>query len=87
MSTTATAGPAAAHARREAWMRKVLRAEIRALPAGGRIAVVCGAWHAPALVELGPARPQEVRQRAPGGRGAAGGLRHGTGSGGSRPRW
>ncbi|WP_425308029.1 DUF5682 family protein [Ammonicoccus fulvus] len=32
--------------RREAHMRKVLRAELRA---GHRVAVVCGAWHAPAL--------------------------------------
>lgn len=38
-----------ANARREAWMRKVLRAEIKAAP-DARIAVVCGAWHAPALV-------------------------------------
>ena len=30
-------------------MRKVLRAEIKAAPEA-RIAVVCGAWHAPALV-------------------------------------
>ena len=37
------------NARREAWMRKVLRAEIKAAP-DARIAVVCGAWHAPALV-------------------------------------
>lgn len=32
--------------RREAHMRKVLRAELKA---GHRVAVVCGAWHAPAL--------------------------------------
>jgi len=32
--------------RREAWMRKVLRAELRK---GHRVAVVCGAWHVPAL--------------------------------------
>ncbi|NPD04375.1 hypothetical protein HN031_06695 [Nocardioides sp. zg-1308] len=38
-----------ANARREAWMRKVLRAEIKSAPEA-RIAVVCGAWHAPALV-------------------------------------
>ena len=38
-----------ANARREAWMRKVLRAELKAAP-DARIAVVCGAWHAPALV-------------------------------------
>ena len=35
--------------RREAWMRKVLRAAIKDQPEA-RIAVVCGAWHAPALV-------------------------------------
>lgn len=40
------------NARREAWMRKVLRAEIKAAP-DARIAVVCGAWHAPALVPAG----------------------------------
>ena len=37
------------NARREQWMRRVLRAEIKAAPEA-RIAVVCGAWHAPALV-------------------------------------
>jgi hypothetical protein len=37
------------NSRREAWMRKVLRAEIKAAP-DARIAVVCGAWHAPALM-------------------------------------
>ncbi len=36
------------NARREQWMRKVLRAEVRAAPEA-RIAVVCGAWHAPVL--------------------------------------
>jgi hypothetical protein len=40
-----------AEARREAWreayMRKVLRAALR--ETGGTVAVVCGAWHAPAL--------------------------------------
>jgi hypothetical protein len=34
-------------ARREAHMRKVLRAALR--ETGGTVAVVCGAWHAPAL--------------------------------------
>ncbi|MDF8264866.1 DUF5682 family protein [Luteipulveratus flavus] len=37
------------NARREAWMRKVIRAAIKEAPQA-RIAVVCGAWHAPALV-------------------------------------
>ncbi|CAA9404619.1 MAG: FIG01121542: hypothetical protein [uncultured Nocardioides sp.] len=35
--------------RREAWMRKVLRAAVKEQP-DARTAVVCGAWHAPALV-------------------------------------
>ena len=40
--------------RREAYMRKVLRAELKA--GRERIAVVCGAWHAPALTgKLPPA--------------------------------
>ncbi|WP_104105436.1 DUF5682 family protein [Nocardioides sp. 616] len=38
------------NARREAYMRKILRAELKALDPQQRIAVVCGAWHAPALV-------------------------------------
>ncbi|RYB93951.1 hypothetical protein EUA93_06030 [Nocardioides oleivorans] len=37
------------NARREAWMRRILRAAIKEAPQD-RIAVVCGAWHAPALV-------------------------------------
>jgi hypothetical protein len=42
-------------ARREAHMRQAIR---RALKEGHeRVAVVCGAWHAPALAELGPAKP------------------------------
>jgi len=36
---------------REAAMRKVIRATLRGGP--GRVAVVCGAWHAPALVPQG----------------------------------
>ncbi len=40
-------------ARREAAMRRHIRA---AEKAHDRVAVVCGAWHAPALVERGPAR-------------------------------
>ncbi|MEI7771330.1 MAG: DUF5682 family protein, partial [Chloroflexales bacterium] len=43
--------PEPSEARREAWMRKSIRA---ALAEGfGRVAVVCGAWHGPALVDLG----------------------------------
>ena len=41
-------------ARREAAMRQHIRA---AEKTHGRVAVVCGAWHAPALIERGPARP------------------------------
>ena len=41
--------------RREAWMRQVLRRTLRAGTA--RVAVVCGAWHVPALATLGPAAP------------------------------
>ena len=40
-------------ARREAHMRQAIRAAIR--DGHERVAVVCGAWHAPALAELGPA--------------------------------
>jgi hypothetical protein len=43
--------PEPVEARREAWMRQTIRA---ALAAGAqRVAVVCGAWHGPALVDLG----------------------------------
>jgi Family of unknown function (DUF5682) len=41
-------------ARREASMRQGIRA---AEKTHARVAVVCGAWHAPALLERGPARP------------------------------
>ncbi|WP_395727474.1 DUF5682 family protein [Nakamurella sp.] len=41
--------------RREAHMRKVLRAAVKA--GGERVAVVCGAWHAPALAGTLPGRP------------------------------
>lgn len=45
-------------ARREAWMRQALRA---ALNEGfERIAVVCGAWHVPALAELPPAKEDQA---------------------------
>ncbi|MGZ8244228.1 DUF5682 family protein [Methylomagnum sp.] len=39
---------------REAWMRKELRAELKA--GRERIAVVCGAFHIPALLDLPPAK-------------------------------
>jgi hypothetical protein len=41
--------------RREAYMRQTIRATIK--EGRQRIAVVCGAWHAPVLAELGPAKP------------------------------
>jgi hypothetical protein len=50
----ATAGPL--EARREASMRQHIRA---AAKAHDRVAVVCGAWHAPALLDRGPARPDQ----------------------------
>ena len=37
---------------REAWMRKELRAALKEVGAEGKIAVVCGAWHVPALAQL-----------------------------------
>lgn len=40
-------------AQREAAMRRNIRAAAKTFE---RVAVVCGAWHAPALVEMGPAR-------------------------------
>ena len=40
-------------AQREAAMRRNIRAAARSFE---RVAVVCGAWHAPALVDMGPAR-------------------------------
>src|SRR4051794_33132629 len=42
--------------RREAYMRQSIRA---ANKAAENVAVVCGAWHAPALTELGPAAPDQ----------------------------
>lgn len=41
-------------ARREAWMRQTLREELKA--GRQRVAVVCGAWHVPALAQLPPAK-------------------------------
>lgn len=49
--------PDAQEARREAYMRRILR---QALKEGfTNVAVVCGAWHVPALTELGPAVADE----------------------------
>jgi hypothetical protein len=44
--------------RREAFMRRCIREENR--EGRGKIAVVCGAWHAPALVELPPAKQDDA---------------------------
>ncbi len=46
--------PSPHEARREAYMRQAIRAAQK--EGFQRIAVVCGAWHAPALATLGPAR-------------------------------
>lgn len=43
-----------AEARREAWMRQTIREEIKS--GADPIAVICGAWHSPALAELPPAK-------------------------------
>jgi hypothetical protein len=61
MAILRTETPAAANeteARREAHMRQTIRAAER--EGFARVAVVCGAWHAPALVE----RPPEAADRA-----------------------
>lgn len=51
-------------ARREAWMRETLRAAHK--EGFQRIAVVCGAWHVPALAEWPPAaRDRELLTRLP----------------------
>ncbi|MGE0432061.1 MAG: DUF5682 family protein [Planctomycetota bacterium] len=46
---------AAENALREAWMRQTIRAAQK--EGFQRIAIVCGAWHAPALHAPGPAKP------------------------------
>jgi hypothetical protein len=40
---------------REAFMRQTIRATLK--EGKSRVAIVCGAWHAPVLAELGPAKP------------------------------
>lgn len=40
---------------REAFMRQTIRATVK--EGKSRIAIVCGAWHAPVLADLGPAKP------------------------------
>ncbi|HKC27406.1 MAG TPA: DUF5682 family protein [Jatrophihabitans sp.] len=48
--------------RREAFMRQTIRTTLKAIE--GPVAVVCGAWHAPALVEpVGPAAPDVATLR------------------------
>ncbi|WP_214412843.1 DUF5682 family protein [Sphaerisporangium fuscum] len=44
-------------ARREAYMRRTMRSAVK--EGHRRVAVVCGAWHVPALLELGPAAPDD----------------------------
>jgi hypothetical protein len=46
--------PEGREALREAWMRQTIRAALK--EGHERVAVVCGAWHAPALADLGGAR-------------------------------
>ena len=46
---------------REAYMRQTIRAALK--EGFERIAVVCGAWHAPVLAELGPAAPDAALLR------------------------
>src|SRR3954464_15154782 len=55
-------GPDLVEQRREAYMRKTIRAVLK--EGFGRIAVVCGAWHAPALAELGPAKTDDAILKA-----------------------
>lgn len=50
-------GPDGRELLREAWMRQTIRAALR--EGFERVAVVCGAWHAPALAELLAAAPDE----------------------------
>lgn len=50
-----------AEERREAYMRQAIRATSKR--GAENIAVVCGAWHAPALAEPGPAAPDARRLR------------------------
>ncbi|RCG29407.1 hypothetical protein DQ384_20335 [Sphaerisporangium album] len=44
-------------ARREAYMRRTMRAAVK--DGHRRVAVVCGAWHVPALLDPGPAAPDD----------------------------
>ena len=49
-----TTVPDSIEAQREAWMRQTIRAAEK--EGYGRIAVVCGAWHAPALADRSAAK-------------------------------
>jgi hypothetical protein len=51
--------PDPVEAQREAWMRQTIRAAQK--EGFERIAVVCGAWHGPALMEIGPAKDDTER--------------------------
>lgn len=50
--------PPREEALREAWMRRTIRAALK--EGHQRIAVICGAWHAPALVDLPPAKADDA---------------------------
>ena len=54
----AAPNPDPVEAQREAWMRQTIRAAER--EGYQRIAVVCGAWHGPALVSMPPAKEDEA---------------------------
>ncbi len=81
--------------RREAAMRQAIRAELKAGRA--RVAVVCGAWHAPVLAERGPASAdQEILKGLPKTKTAASWIpwthsrlafRSGYGAGVESPGW
>jgi hypothetical protein len=47
----------ASEERREAYMRQSIRKSLK--DGAGNVAVVCGAWHAPAIQALGPAAPDQ----------------------------
>lgn len=70
-------GPAALDAVREAHMRQAVRTALAAAPGGGAIAVVCGAWHVPALDPSGdmPTAAADAATLRAAGLGAAGSAR------------
>ena len=85
---------AVVEARREAYMRKTIRAAVKA--GGERVAVVCGAWHAPVLSwplppasrgHAHPARPAQAQDHhRPGCRGRISGWRTPPGTARASPR-